>query len=150
MKTPISMPNTANRRKVSLTRVYRFSAAHRLTSPFLNAEGNKRLYGKCGNPAGHGHNYLLRVTVKGPADPVTGSIFPVAKLDEIVGRNVIDLFDHRNLNYVLDHIPIVTSEILAEEIWRRLAPHLEGIEFEKIELDETRKNSFSYPVKDSN
>ena len=146
MKTPISMPNIPDKRRVSLTRAYRFSAAHRLTSPFLDAEENRRVYGKCGNPAGHGHNYLLRVTVKGPVDPVTGSVFPVSKLDEIVGQNVIEPFDHRNLNQVLGNIPIVTSEVLAEEIWRRLTPHLTGVEFERIEIDETRKNSFSYPV----
>lgn len=141
------MPNTADKREVSLTRAYRFSAAHRLSSPYLSTEENRRLYGKCGNTAGHGHNYILRVTVKGYPDPVTGSVFPVAELDEIVNRNVINLFDHRNLNCVLDNIPIITSEILVEEIWRRLAPHMDGIKFENIEVDETRKNSFSYPVK---
>jgi len=131
-------------RKVSLTRVYRFSAAHYLSSPFLSDDENRQTYGKCGRTAGHGHNYVLKVTVKGTVDPVTGMVMDTRELDNIVTRYVIDPLDHKNLNVELKAIPIPTSEVLVEAIWNRLAPHIKSPPLYKIEVDETRKNGFKY------
>ena len=85
-----------------LTRRYRFSSSHRLHSPVLSEDDNRRVYGKCNNPYGHGHDYLLEVTVAGEPDPVTGRMFPLALLDALVGRAVLDPMDRRDLNSEID------------------------------------------------
>ena len=144
MKTQPFMPNIMETREVLLTRVYSFSATHRLHSPFLSDEENRKVYGKCGRPAGHGHNYVLKVTVKGPLDPLTGKVIDVASIDEIVNREVIEPLDHKSLNIELSSTPILTSEILIEEIWKRLRPHIKEAKLHQIDLGETRKNSFEY------
>ncbi len=131
-------------KKVYLTRVYRFSAAHRLWSPFLSEEENKKIYGKCGQSSGHGHNYTVKVTVKGSVDPLTGMLIDIAELDEIVDKHVIEPFDHKNLCVELKNIPVMTSESIIKEIWDRLQPHIKKVELSNIELHETRKNSFEY------
>ncbi|MBE9503838.1 MAG: 6-carboxytetrahydropterin synthase [Proteobacteria bacterium] len=131
-------------RQVNLTRVYQLSAAHYLKSPFLSEEENKKTYGKCGQVAGHGHNYIIRVTVKGPIDAVTGMVTDVAELDKIVRKYVIDPLDHRNLNIELSHLSILTTEMFIQEIWKRLKPHITQVELYSVEVDETRKNGFQY------
>ena len=83
---------------VYLTRRYRFSAAHRLNAPGLSPEENARLYGKCNNLHGHGHNYVLDVTVAGRVDPETGMVCDLGFLDSLVQREVLDRFDETNLN----------------------------------------------------
>jgi len=113
---------------VYLTRRYRFSAGHRLHNDALNAEENRRVYGKCNNPNGHGHNYLLEVTVRGAIDPATGMIFDLVALDGIVAERVLDKFDHKNLNLDMDNFrtQVPTTENVCLEIinfcavlWRR-------------------------------
>ncbi len=84
--------------KAYLTRRYRFSASHRLHSQQMSAEENRRTYGKCNNPYGHGHNYALDVTVSGSVDPRTGMVCDLGKLDSVVEREVIERFGHENLN----------------------------------------------------
>ncbi len=131
-------------RKVCLTRSYTFSAAHYLSSPFLGEEENRNIYGKCGRPTGHGHNYTLSITVKGPVDKQTGMVINTAEMDEIVNCEIIEPLDHRNLNRELKGGAIPTSEFLIEEVHNRLKKHFRRIELYKVELNETRKNSFEY------
>ena len=81
-----------------VTRRYRFSASHRLHTAALSDDDNRRLYGKCNNPFGHGHNYVVEVSARGPADEATGMAVNPAALDALVGREVIAAFDHRDLS----------------------------------------------------
>jgi 6-pyruvoyltetrahydropterin/6-carboxytetrahydropterin synthase len=133
-----------------LTRRYRFSASHRLHALSLSAEENRRLYGKCNNPFGHGHNYVVEVSARGPADDVTGTAVNPAVLDALVNRQVIAAFDHRDLSSEIERFQDLpaTSENVAVEICRRLKTHW-GEAFpgawpklEKIRIAETDRNIF--------
>jgi 6-pyruvoyltetrahydropterin/6-carboxytetrahydropterin synthase len=134
---------------ISLTRRYRFCASHRLHSPSLSEAQNQALYGKCNNPHGHGHDYVLEVSAAGPVDAKSGQAVRVVALDHLVRSNVIEQFDHRSLNHdvasMADIVP--TTENLATEIRRILQsawlsafptgqPKLAG-----VALFETKKNS---------
>lgn len=132
-----------------LTRRYRFSASHRLHSPRLSAERNREVYGKCNNPYGHGHDYVLAVTLHGPVDEHTGLAVNLGELDALVERLVLRDFAHRNMNA---EIPVFadlppTTENVAREIERRLATGWRDVfpagvpRLEKIRIDETRKNT---------
>jgi 6-pyruvoyltetrahydropterin/6-carboxytetrahydropterin synthase len=127
-----------------LTRKYHFCAAHRLHSDRLTPEENIKLFGKCNNPHGHGHNYYLEVTVKGEPDPITGMIVNLADLDELVEREVLEKVDHKHLNLDTDEFKGLnpTSEVVAMVIYRMLRPHLPQLH--KIGLWETEKNYFEY------
>jgi 6-pyruvoyltetrahydropterin/6-carboxytetrahydropterin synthase len=131
--------------KVELGRRYRFAASHRLHSGELSEAENQRLYGKCNNPHGHGHNYVLEVGVSGRVDPATGMIANLADLDSFVEREVLEAFDHRSLNEEVaafrDQVP--TTENLCLEIFRRLKqfPHAK---LERVRVEETANNSFEY------
>jgi 6-pyruvoyltetrahydropterin/6-carboxytetrahydropterin synthase len=131
---------------VTLTRTYEFAAAHRLHTDEIPEAENRELFGKCNNPAGHGHNYVLEVTVGGEPDPQTGLIADLPRLDAVVGREVVDRYDHRHLNYDLPEFGklIPTSENLVRVIWERLAPHLPAGTLRRVLLRETDRNSFSY------
>jgi len=131
-------------REVRLGRQYRFSAAHFLHSPYLSEEENRKVFGKCGRKAGHGHNYILRVVVSGKVDEMTGMVIDLSRLDDIVNRKIIIPFDHKNLNEELSPMQVLTSEVLIAEIWKRLKPHFNSPRLYKIEIDETPKNSFEY------
>ena len=133
-----------------VTRRYRFAASHRLNAPQLSEEENRRVYGKCNYPYGHGHDYALDVSVRGPVDSRTGLAADIAKLDELVDRRVIRDFDHRDLSSEVEAFAsvVATSENLAGEICRRLKgewkvifpgewPKLEG-----VRIAETAKNIF--------
>jgi 6-pyruvoyltetrahydropterin/6-carboxytetrahydropterin synthase len=130
---------------VTLTRSYEFAAAHRLHAALLPAGENERVFGKCNNPAGHGHNYVLEVTVGGEPDPETGLVMEVPRLDAVVHAEVVDRYDHRHLNEDVpefrDTIP--TSENLVRIIWERLAPGLGGA-LRRVTVRETDRNVFSY------
>ncbi len=108
--------------KLSLTKLYRFSASHRLHSPELSEEENQRLYGKCNNPYGHGHNYVVEVTVTGPVDSQTGMIANLGELDPFVEREVVEAFDQKYLNEEVPEFQasVPTTENVAREIYRRL------------------------------
>jgi 6-pyruvoyltetrahydropterin/6-carboxytetrahydropterin synthase len=107
---------------VYLTRKCEFSASHYYHNPSFSPEDNLRLFGKCNNPNGHGHNYTLEVTVKGEIDPHTGYVVDLKVVKELLNREVMDVFDHRFLNKEIpefaDKIP--TTENLAISIWKRL------------------------------
>ena len=132
-----------------LTRRYHFSASHRLHAPELGEDENRLLYGKCNNPYGHGHNYMLEVSARGPLD-VHGRAVDTFRLDELVARHVLAAFDHRNLNLeaeVFQH-QVPTSENLAREICRRLKRHWGAAfpgpwpQLEMIRIAETPRNIF--------
>jgi 6-pyruvoyltetrahydropterin/6-carboxytetrahydropterin synthase len=106
-----------------LTRRAEFSASHVCGQASLSPEQNRELYGPAANPNGHGHNYVLEVTLEGDADPVTGMVFDLKTLKEIIQQEVVDPLDHRFLNYEVppfDRI-VPTTENVAVEIWGRLA-----------------------------
>jgi 6-pyruvoyltetrahydropterin/6-carboxytetrahydropterin synthase len=129
--------------KISLTRRYRFSASHRLHSAKFSEEENQRLYGKCSNPHGHGHNYVLEVTITGPVDSATGMIANLGDLDLFVGSEVLEAFDYRYLN---EEVPafqtsVPTTEIVAGEIYRRLRKFPKA-RLERVRIEETNNNSF--------
>jgi 6-pyruvoyltetrahydropterin/6-carboxytetrahydropterin synthase len=129
--------------KISLTRRYRFAASHRLYTAKLSEEENKRVYGKCSNPYGHGHNYLLEVTMTGPVDPATGMIANLGELDPFVQREVIEPFDQKFLNEEVAEFQgqVATTENVAREIFRRLK-NFPSARLERVRIEETSKNSF--------
>jgi 6-pyruvoyltetrahydropterin/6-carboxytetrahydropterin synthase len=131
--------------KLSLTRRYRFAASHRLYSPAFSEEENKRLYGKCGNPYGHGHNYVIEVTVTGPVDADTGMIANLGDLDPFVEREVIEPFDQRYLNEEVGEFQaaVPTTENVCKEIYRRLKSFPRA-RVEKVRILETSNNSFEF------
>jgi 6-pyruvoyltetrahydropterin/6-carboxytetrahydropterin synthase len=128
-----------------LTRRYRFAASHRLHSAALAEEENLRVYGKCSNPYGHGHNYVVEVAVSGPVDPATGMIANLSDLDAFVEREVIEPFDHKYLNEEVaefrEHVP--TAENICVEIFERLRA-FPCAKLERVRLEETSLNSFEY------
>lgn len=130
---------------VSLTRRYRFSASHRLHCPTLNDEENRRLYDKCNNPYGHGHNYALEVTLSGPVAPETGMIANLGDLDPFVEREVIEPFDQRYLNEEVPEfqVTVPTTENLCREVYRRLKT-FSAARLDRVRIEETSKNSFEF------
>ena len=108
-----------------ITRRADFSASHACRRPELTDEQNRELYGEAANPHGHGHNYVVEVTLEGEPDPVTGMVLDLVELKAILNREVIQPFDHRFLNHEVPPFDRVvpTPENIACEIWRRLAPH---------------------------
>ena len=131
--------------KVHLTRSYSFAASHRLHSPRLSEEENWRTYGKCNNPYGHGHNYVVEVSVSGPVEASTGMVADLGELDRYVEREVLETFDHKYLNEEVaafrDRVP--TTENICIEIYNRLQA-FPGARLERVRLEETSLNSFEY------
>lgn len=124
---------------VYLTRKAEFSASHYYHNPEFTAQENQRIFGKCNNPNGHGHNYSLEVTVKGQVDPNSGFVVDLKQLKEIMNREVLDALDHRFLNKELPEFKstIPTTENLAISIWARLEPKLRLARLHRIRLYET-------------
>lgn len=135
---------------IHLTRRYRFCSSHRLHSDRLSEAGNCAVYGKCNNPFGHGHNYVLEVSVRGPIDAASGRSADFAALDALVRERVLSAFDHRDLNGEVPAFTrlVPTTENLALEIRRRLGEHWPGAfpapwpKLERIRVWETKRNSF--------
>ena len=123
---------------VYLTRRIEFSASHLYHNPALSAEENKRIFGKCNNPHGHGHNYTLEVTVAGEPDPVTGMVLDLKELKEILEREITQRMDHRFLNYEVAELKgqIPTCENIARVIWNLLEPKITRGRLHKIRLYE--------------
>jgi 6-pyruvoyltetrahydropterin/6-carboxytetrahydropterin synthase len=131
--------------KAYLTRRYWFAASHRLHNDEFSEAKNRETYGKCNNPHGHGHNYALEVTVSGQVDPVSGMICNLVDLDSYVNEQVIERFDHENLNCMPEFARLVpTSENLAEQIFHILRRGFKAAHLEKVRLEETMLNSFEY------
>ena len=131
--------------KVNLSRRYTFAASHRLHSPAFSEAENQRVYGKCNNPYGHGHNYTIEVTLSGAVDPATGMVANLGDLDPFVQRHVLDAFDHRNLNEEVEafRTKVPTTENLCIEIFNRLRDFPKA-HLERVRVEETSKNSFEY------
>jgi len=131
--------------KIELGRRYRFAASHRLHSDELSAEENARVYGKCNNSYGHGHNYVVEISVSGTPDPATGMIANLADLDGFVEREVIEAFDHKSLN---EDVPafrgkVPTTENVCREIYQHLK-HFPKAKLERVRVEETSNNAFEY------
>lgn len=124
---------------VYLTRKAEFSASHFYHNPEFSAEENKRLFGKCNNPNGHGHNYTLEITVKGQVDQRSGFVVDLKQLKELMNREVIDVLDHRFLNKEIAEFQerIPTAENLAISIWNRLQPKLNVAQLHRVRVYET-------------
>ncbi|MGH7325568.1 MAG: 6-pyruvoyl trahydropterin synthase family protein [Candidatus Rokuibacteriota bacterium] len=128
---------------LALTRVYHFSAGHRLANPALSDEENARLYDACARP--HGHNYYVEVTVAGAVDPRTGMLIDVGRVDEVVQQAVLGRVDHRTLESVPELAGVITTgESLARAFWRILAPALPPGVLRRVAVVETAKNRFAY------
>jgi 6-pyruvoyltetrahydropterin/6-carboxytetrahydropterin synthase len=131
--------------KLYLSRRYRFSASHRLHSAQLGEDENQRVYGKCNNPYGHGHNYVVEVAVSGPVDESTGMIANLSDLDAFVDREVIEPFDHKYLNEEIEEFRenVPTTENICIEIFNRLR-RFPRATLERVRVEETGLNSFEY------
>ncbi len=123
---------------VYLTRKAEFSASHFYYDPALSPEENRRLFGKCANQSGHGHNYTVEVTVKGEVDPRSGFVLDVAQLKELLEREVLDAFDHRFLNKEAPEFAqqLPTTENIAVAVWNRLAPALDSAHLHRVRVYE--------------
>ena len=123
-----------------ITRKVEFSASHVCRDPKLSNETNQRIYGMAANPHGHGHNYVVEVSVAGDPDPVTGMVLDLKELKEILEREVMDAMDHRSLNHEVEAFAttIPTTENLAIEIWRRLEPRIVKGRLHQVRLYQTQ------------
>lgn len=127
-----------------LNRRYRFAASHRLHVNALSEERNREVFGKCNNPFGHGHNYTAQVTFSGTPNPDTGMITNLADLDAFAERELLNRFDHRNLNTMdcfRDTVP--STENLCLELWRIFSKYDRG-KLTRVRIEETGNNSFEY------
>jgi 6-pyruvoyltetrahydropterin/6-carboxytetrahydropterin synthase len=124
---------------IRVTRKIEFSAAHFYHNPDLSAEENLRIFGKCNNPHGHGHNYVLEVTVVGEPDPQTGMVLDLAELKAVLQREVSDRLDHRHLNHEVPELAgqIPTCENIAALIWRLLEPRIARGKLDRVRLYES-------------
>lgn len=126
-------------------RRYMLSASHRLHAKVLSDEANRTTYGKCNNPYGHGHNYVIEVLVSGPVDAETGMVINMATLDEVVQTSVLERFDHANLNYdplFVNQVP--TTENLCRAVFGILQSALPTGRLDCVRLEETENNFFQF------
>ena len=131
--------------EATITRRYRFCAAHRLHTDQLSSDENWATFGKCNNPNGHGHNYVVFVSVRGDIDSLTHQVVTLSKLDEVVHRIVVQRFDHQDLNKDPEFATqTTTGENLVLLIWDLLVDHLPGGRLVKVGVIETRDNYFEY------
>ena len=123
---------------ILLTRKAEFSAAHYYWNDAFSAEENARVFGKCANRNGHGHNYTLEVTVEGNVDPVSGFVVDLKWLRDVIDREVLQVYDHRHLNLEVPDFKnvIPTTENIAIAIWNRLAPKLEAAKLHRVRVYE--------------
>jgi len=135
-----------DRTMIQVTQSFEFSAAHRLHCGDLSDEENRRLFGKCSNPHGHGHNYVLEVTVAGEPDEHTGTVVSVPRLQQAVHACVIHPFDHRNLNLEVAEFRSLnpTVENIARVIWNRLQNEMAPARMDRVRVWETPKTYAEY------
>ena len=134
--------------KVSIFRKEHFNAAHRLHNPDWSDEMNRNVFGKCNNPHYHGHNYNLTVQVIGDIDPKTGYVIDMKILRDIIKLNVLERFDHKNLNIEVKEFKDLnpTAENIAIVIWQILREQLDTKFDLKVKLYETERNFVEFPV----
>ncbi|TGD79023.1 6-pyruvoyl trahydropterin synthase family protein [Hymenobacter wooponensis] len=132
--------------QVTVCRKEHFNAAHRLHNPAWSEEQNQRVFGKCNNPHYHGHNYELIARLTGPIDPDTGYVYDMKRLSDLMKREILDIFDHRNLNLDTEDFRNLnpTAENIAVVIWNRLRPHLAAHLSLSVTLYETERNFVEY------
>jgi 6-pyruvoyltetrahydropterin/6-carboxytetrahydropterin synthase len=126
-------------------RRYLMSASHRLHADELSPEENRAAYGKCNNPHGHGHNYIVEVLAHGAVDPETGMVINLAVMDKVVRIRVLDRFDHANLN--LDPLfthAVPTTENLCRAVYKLLEGSLTPARLAHVRIEETENNFFEY------
>ena len=124
---------------IYLTRKAEFAASHYYLNPAFTPEENQRVFGKCANLNGHGHNYVLEVTVKGEINARTGFVVDLKELKDIMNREVVDAMDHRHLNKeVLEFATAIpTTENIAIVAWKRLKPHIKVAELHRVRVYES-------------
>jgi 6-pyruvoyltetrahydropterin/6-carboxytetrahydropterin synthase len=131
--------------KAYLTRRYMFSASHRLHSDEFSAAENLAVYGKCNNPHGHGHNYHVEITVSGPVDERTGMVCNLVDLDGFVNRDILERYDHQNLNLLPEFaMEVPTTENLCVAIYEIVKRGFHHAHLERVRIEETMMNSFEY------
>lgn len=145
--------------KAHLSRRYHFSASHRLHTDAYSADENQRVFGKCNNPHGHGHNYVVQVTFSGPVDPVTGMVVNLADLDAFAHQNLLARFDLTNLNLLqCFENTVSTTENVSVEVHRifeqfpatlktstlATQEHQHRVHLEHVHVEETGNNSFDF------
>lgn len=140
--------------QTALTRRYHFSASHRLHTPLLSETENARVFGKCNNPYGHGHDYELEITLTGTVNAETGQLVPIARLDDYVRERVLNRFANRYLNVDVpefsDLVPTTENVLLViagllEEHWAEWFGS-EGLSLARIHVQETARNGFELDV----
>lgn len=134
---------------VEITRREEFSASHRLHNPALSEEENRRLYGICNNPNGHGHNYAFEVTVRGPVPRGTGMVMDLNRLMSILREEIVSAVDHKHLNHDVPFLAgiIPTAENVAVAFWKRIEPRVKGFEqchLHRVRVYESRNNFVDY------
>src|SRR5438270_513298 len=130
---------------VYLTRKAEFSASHYYHNPEFTPEENQRIFGKCNNPHGHGHNYTLEVTVEGNVDQRSGMVGDLKELDSFVHEKILERFGHQNLNTLTEfHGTVPTTENLCVEIFDILEENFHHAQVDKVRIEETMLNSFEY------
>jgi 6-pyruvoyltetrahydropterin/6-carboxytetrahydropterin synthase len=131
--------------RAHLTRRYMFSASHRLHSDEMSAEENRATYGKCNNPHGHGHNYMVEITVSGPVDGQTGMVCNLVDLDGFVHAQVVERYDHQNLNLLAEFArDVPTTENLCIAVYEIVKRGFLQAHLDKVRIEETMMNSFEY------
>ncbi|HEV2645373.1 MAG TPA: 6-carboxytetrahydropterin synthase [Acidobacteriaceae bacterium] len=127
-----------------LHRRYHLSASHRLHSHAFTDAENRTAYGKCNNPHGHGHNYIIEVSFTGPVNPITGMVCDLAALDAFAKQNLLDPFDHQNLNTLATfRNQVSTTENFTIEVFR-IFKAFPDAELLRVRIEETSNNSFEY------
>ena len=131
---------------ITVCRTEHFNAAHRLHNPAWSDERNAQVFGKCNNPNYHGHNYNLIVRLTGEIDPETGYLYDLKRLSDLIKAQVLDRYDHRNLNLDTEEFAHLnpTAENIAVIIWQRLRPHLDDQLALSVTLYETDRNFVEY------
>lgn len=131
---------------ITVCRTEHFNAAHRLHNPAWDDTRNQRVFGKCNNPNFHGHNYNLTVRLTGEIDPETGYLYDLKRLSDLIKQEVLDRYDHRNLNLDTEEFRNLnpTAENIAVVIWQRLRPHLDTALALSVTLYETDRNFVEY------
>ncbi|WP_375418756.1 6-pyruvoyl tetrahydropterin synthase family protein [uncultured Hymenobacter sp.] len=131
---------------ITVCRTEHFNAAHRLHNPAWTDERNAQVFGKCNNPNYHGHNYNLTVRLTGDVDPETGYLYDLKRLSDLIKAQVLDRYDHRNLNLDTEEFAHLnpTAENIAVVIWQRLRPHLDARLGLSVTLYETDRNFVEY------
>jgi len=130
--------------KAYLSRRYHLSASHRLHAEGLSDEVNRETYGKCNNPYGHGHNYVVQVTVSGSIDPETGMVVNLAELDGFAQKRVVSQFDHTNLNLAEEFRQLVPTTENFAVVLQRIFAEFGAAKVEHVHVEETGNNSFEY------